>query len=117
MNFYNGCISKELALPLLVRLTGPTLQNGKHLTGMPYIQAMIPGKKTKPLDYLFLWLPNFAGQIRLFGVKLKQADCCIADYTYILDLLISLDYISIRGAQQLHKNLAGNRFGHLLASF
>ena len=85
---------------------------------MPYIQAMIPGKKTKPLDYLFLWLPNFAGQIRLFGVKLNQADCCIADYTYILDLFDIIGLYqhtwSTAVAQKSRRKQIWTSFGKLL---
>jgi len=83
---------------------------------MPYIQDMIPGRRIRPLVYLFLWPLNYAGQIRLFGVKSKQADWCIAGCIYILGLLMSLEYTNTLGAQQLFRRLAGNRFGVPLAS-
>jgi len=83
---------------------------------MPYILVMVLDRRTKPLVYLCLLPPNYAGLIKLFGEKLQQADWYIADCTYIHGLLISLEYTNTLGAQQLFRKLAGNNFGVPLAS-
>ena len=74
-----------------------------------------PGQKDKASGLLFLVATRLCrlDQIVWREVEAGRLNCCIADYTYTLDLLISLAYTNICGAQPLHKNLAGNRFGLL----